>query len=381
MAYRKFRGDRLFDGYRFRGEAVLVTDDKGKILDILDEAADAESFTGILMPGLVNCHCHLELSGLLGKIPRGTGLVPFLLDVMRRRQEVEALTGAAMERAASGMLAEGIVAVGDICNTAATVALKAHSPLRYYNFIEVAGWLPQQAESRLQSARSLQQAFLDNGLRPAVLVPHAPYSVSQPLWKGLQESYRGQVVSMHNGEAPEEDLFFREGRGSFTQLYQGMGIDNSHFTPPGTSSLQATIGQLEEAAGILLVHNTFTPAEDIRLLEEKGLLRRTFFCTCIKANLYIENALPPLETLRRQGVAIVLGTDSLASNDRLSLFDEIAFIRSHFPAIPIAEILSWATINGAKALQMDGTLGSFEKGKVPGVVLWDEASGNGRRLI
>lgn len=99
---------------------------------------------------------------------------------------------------------------------------------------------------------------------------------------------------------------------------------------------------------------------------------QTFFCLCINANQYIENALPPIEMLRKNNCTIVLGTDSLASNWSLNILDEIKTIKQNFPAIALEEMLQWATINGAKALQMENDLGSFEKGKKPGVVLIDE---------
>ncbi|RYZ46146.1 MAG: hypothetical protein EOO14_24930 [Chitinophagaceae bacterium] len=96
---------------------------------------------------------------------------------------------------------------------------------------------------------------------------------------------------------------------------------------------------------------------------------QTFFCLCVNANQYIEASLPPVEMLRQQGCNLVLGSDSLASNWSLNILDEIQTIRQSFPGIPLEEILTWATSNGAKALGMESLLGSFEKGKRPGVVL------------
>jgi imidazolonepropionase-like amidohydrolase len=97
--------------------------------------------------------------------------------------------------------------------------------------------------------------------------------------------------------------------------------------------------------------------------------------------LYIENALPPIEMLRKNNCKIVLGTDSLASNWSLNILDEIKTIRKNFPEIPLAETLQWGTSNGAKALQMDDVLGSFERGKRPGVVLVNEKELAVKRII
>ena len=126
------------------------------------------------------------------------------------------------------------------------------------------------------------------------------------------------------------------------------------------------------------MHDTFTKQADIDFLNRVLKLRtpgsqpQTFFCLCVNANQYIEDALPPIELFRRNNCTIVLGTDSLASNWSLSILDEIKTIRKNLPKIPLEEILGWATINGAKALGMANALGSFEKGKRPGAVLLAE---------
>jgi cytosine/adenosine deaminase-related metal-dependent hydrolase len=155
-----------------------------------------------------------------------------------------------------------------------------------------------------------------------------------------------------------------------------MNIDNSHHRPTKKSSLQSYFPKLQVAEKIILVHNTFTSEEDVRYVNRESSIGnadtpqpQTFFCLCVNANRYIEDALPPVDLLRKNGCNIVLGTDSLASNWSLNILDEIETIRQNFPHIPLEELLGWATINGAKALGMDDFLGSFEKGKKPGVVL------------
>jgi cytosine/adenosine deaminase-related metal-dependent hydrolase len=157
-------------------------------------------------------------------------------------------------------------------------------------------------------------------------------------------------------------------------MYELMKIDNSHHQATKRSSLQSYFDKLEKADNAILVHNTFTKQEDIDYikLQTSNSKLQTFFCLCVNANKYIEDALPPIELLRKNNCEIILGTDSLASNWSLNILDEIKTIRKNFPSIPIAEILQWATSNGAKALQMDDQLGSFEKGKRPGIILINE---------
>jgi len=115
-----------------------------------------------------------------------------------------------------------------------------------------------------------------------------------------------------------------------------------------------------------LVHNVCTSREDLACLE--GRAAPVYFCLCPGANLYISQTLPDIPMLAQSGVPLVIGTDSLASNHQLSILEEIRHIRLHFSELPLENILSWATLNGAKALQADAILGSFEKGKKPGII-------------
>jgi cytosine/adenosine deaminase-related metal-dependent hydrolase len=105
------------------------------------------------------------------------------------------------------------------------------------------------------------------------------------------------------------------------------------------------------------------------------------YCICINANLYIENKVPPIDLLVKHNCHIVLGTDSYSSNWQLSIAKEIAAVQQYFPHIPLETILQWATINGAKALSWENNMGSFEKGKKPGVVLIDSVFEASKRII
>lgn len=399
MQYRKLGAPKIFDGYRFREGHVLVLDEKGMVVALVpveEAGSGVDFFEGILTPGLVNCHCHLELSHMKGRIPEKTGLVDFVFRVVTERSAGEEEILKAIAAAEEEMKRGGIVAVGDICNNTHTLLQKQKGNLLYYNFIEASGWLPSGATARFERAKAIYEAYVASGwpiiksgvpstsnsqlrVPSSSIVPHAPYSVSEELWQVIQPYFAGKVVSIHNQETKFEDEFFRQGTGDFTRLYELMKIDNSHHRPTHQSSLQSYFDRLQGAEKIILVHNTFTSKEDLLYVKgvtagvkEKNLRPLTFFCLCINANLYIENALPPVELLRKNGCNIVLGTDSLASNWSLSILDEISTLRKHFPHIPLDEMLRWATINGAEALGMKKKLGSFEKGKQPGVIIISE---------
>jgi len=214
------------------------------------------------------------------------------------------------------------------------------------------------------------------------IVPHAPYSVSENLWKQVQPFFEDKVVTIHNQETAFEDEFFLQGSGDLVRMYKMMKIDNSHHLPAKKSSLQSYFEKVKKVKNVLLVHNTFTKQADLDYIQLQTINHKpqTFFCLCPNANLYIENILPPIEMFRKNNCDIVLGTDSLASNWSLNILDEIKTILKNDTSIPLYEVLQWATINGARALQWDDELGSFEKGKKPGIVLIENDFSSSQRL-
>ena len=389
MDYRKLKAHKIFDGYKFIADSVLIVSKNGLIEELIpvENAGDGvENFNGILCPGLINCHCHLELSHMKGLIPENTGLVDFVFKVVTKRHHSEEEILHAIEDAESEMLNNGIVAIGDICNNELTIPQKQKENLLYYNFIEASGWLPSVSKMRFQRSINLLKEFSKLSTSSSI-VPHAAYSVSQNLWSEIQPHFENRTVTIHNQETAFEDEFFLRGKGDLTRMYEMMKIDNTHHQPTGRSSLQSYFDKLEKAKNSILVHNTFMKQEDIDYIKLKTHpdsyrdKLRTFICLCVNANKYIESAMPPVEMFRQNKCSIVLGTDSLASNWSLNILDEIKTIRKNFPLIPLEEILQWATINGAKALELDSQLGSFEKGKKPGVVLINEHNLSSNRLV
>jgi cytosine/adenosine deaminase-related metal-dependent hydrolase len=246
--------------------------------------------------------------------------------------------------------------------------------------------VPQIADARMSRALGVFEAYCQlstDHCKQISIVPHAPYSVSDNLWQLLQPYFQDKTISIHNQETSFEDELFIQGSGDFTRMYQLMNMDCSFFTPSGKSSLQTCFPKLKGAGNVLLVHNTFTKEKDVLYAKEQAELndQQLFFCLCVNANLYIENALPPVAMLLQNDCNLVLGTDSLASNQGLSIIDEMKTIQQHFDCITIEQLLQMATLNGAKALSMSDKLGSFEKGKQPGIVVIDETLKNVKRLL
>ncbi len=379
MNYRKFKADRIFDGYQFHQGKVLITDEDGVFDNIVPEEEAGENvqeLDGILAPGLINCHCHLELSHLKDVIPPHTGLIEFLCSVVTKRDFSPGVIQLAITAAEKEMYDNGIVAVGDIGNTADTAGVKRKSHIRWQNFVEVLSFTDEKAEENIAHYRKVAATFntvhgswiMDNRTS---LVPHAPYSISPKTFKLINQLTAGQIISIHNQEHPAEDELYKTGGGEYLKLFKIFGIGQSPFPVTGKSSIRSVLPYFNNGQTILLIHNTFMPEEDVIWANEyastNGL--KLVYCLCINANLYIENKVPPIDMLMKHNCHIVLGTDSYSSNWQLSIAKEIEAIRKHFPHIPEETILQWATINGAKALQWEKELGSFEKKKKPGISL------------
>jgi cytosine/adenosine deaminase-related metal-dependent hydrolase len=381
MGYRKFKADFIFNGTALlASHNILITNEKGVVENIVDEkdaGDDIETFSGIISPGFINCHCHLELSHMKGLIEERTGLVNFVLKVVTQRHFAEEEILDAINTAEDEMLHNGIVAVGDICNNTLTIAQKKQQRLAYYNFIETSGWLEDVAQTRFDKSFFFYKDFLNIDSNTA-LVPHAPYSVSEKLWELLQPFFNNKTVTIHNQETAFEDELFLQASGDFMRMYQLMKIENSKFKASGKSSLQTYFHKLKNAANVLLVHNTFSKQQDIEYAKETAHQnhQQLWWCVCPNANLYIENTLPDVEIFTANNCDMLIGTDSLASNHSLNILEEIKTLQKNFPSVSIQQLLQWATFNGATALNMQDVLGSFEKGKKPGVVLIDKIEDN-----
>lgn len=351
---------------------ILTLDDEGTILSIDSasehkaEPAGVEFYNGVLVPGFINCHCHLELSWTEGLISRHTGLPGFIeqLSCLSRPSQGEIFRAAV--KAEKQMLRQGIVACGDISNSKESFPLKKQQNIDYHTFIELMGLRSEEAQDRFTAAKALQkQAQEQYGTRASVTL-HAPYSVSSEL-SSLVANAGESRYSLHYQETESETECLHAVRGALYDMLKKKG-----YLPQGEAFMPVqypldTLRHFQTGTSLLLVHNTFITQAEIKALSEN--FDSYAMILCPKANLYIENKLPPITQMYHQNQPIALGTDSLASNDSLSILDEIKTIHEHDPDIPFETLLQWATKNGAKALGKDAKLGSFEKGKQPGINL------------
>ncbi|GEM68264.1 chlorohydrolase [Sphingobacterium mizutaii NBRC 14946 = DSM 11724] len=348
---------------------VVAMDDQGIVKGVfnpgeIDENL-VEQFKGALIPGFVNAHCHLELSHLLGVVPRSTGLPSFLSAVINERGNHESKLEAAMEEADKMMYDNGIQAVGDHVNSAVTAKIKENSPIKYHTFVEVMAANKEDVVTRIDNAKEIEFHF---DYKHSSITPHAPYSGSKFLFKTLKKAIsEDNIISIHNQESDEENKLFRYKKGEFLEFFKKMDMVLEDFKAQARNSLQSFLPYIPSKNKLILVHNTYTSIKDLDFVDRMG--RSVYFCFCPKANLYIEDRIPKIDNFLLGGHDIVIGTDSLASNDTLDILEELKVIHKEFPDLDFNETIKWATLNGAKALNLESELGSLEVGKKPGLVL------------
>lgn len=354
--------------------AVVITDDAGKILAIesrdLHDPASIEILRGILTPGFVNTHCHLELSHMKGKVNTGTGLIPFITGVVTQRNASAEIIADAIEKAEQEMLEGGIVALGDISNAPDTFATKAKGRMRYHTFLELFDFLQDAAAEKTFSDGSAVFDQLEIAPGSAgTFVPHAPYSVSKTLFEKINSVNpdANVTVSIHNQETPPEQALFLHKKGAFLDFYSKFGISLDQFEATGQPSIYYALANMNPANRSIFVHNTLTTSSDIEAAQAWS--QHVYWATCPNANLYIENSLPNYAAFLEKQARVTIGTDSLTSNWQLSVLEELKTIARYQSYVPFATLLRWATLNGAQALGFDDTLGSLEVGKTPGIVL------------
>ncbi len=350
-----------------------MVDGNNRIADVLPSNAldlpeSVEKYEGIICPGFVNAHCHLELSHMKGVLPEGTGLDGFIGGIVAQREaEWDALQQAQIA-ADNAMWEAGIQAVGDICNNDSTIETKRKSRLRYHSFIELLGINPSSAELTMQRGIDLAESYREKNLAASV-VPHASYSVSAKLLNLISEyaSRNGTPISIHNQETKSEDEMFVQGTGSLLEKLRSLGIPMQFFEPTKQTALRSILPLLPQSKPILFVHNTFTTVDEMAWANANN--NALLWCTCPSANLYIEGLVPDVAKWLKCGSTICIGTDSLASNHQLSILEELRLLAQHCPTISFDNLLQIATLNGARALGLEKETGTLEKSKMPGVVL------------
>lgn len=335
---------------------------------------------GAVIPGFVNAHCHSELSHLHRKFRKGTGMAGFIDQINELRDWAGRETKQALVRKwMDKMWEDGVTAMADISNDDSSFIVKASHPMYTRTFLEVFGSEPEMCEGVMKDVSALQSVAADAGI-DAAPTPHSCYTMSPQLLTasaaaGLAEGF----LSYHSQESQEEEELLRTGTGAMYENRKRSGMS----TPPvtGESSLRYFIDRLAAARPapydehILLVHNVCLSQDDIDVALRA--FNNVFWAVCPLSNIFIHNALPPIPLMRRNGLQIAVGTDSLSSNDDLDMIKEILCLHTNYPEVPMNEIFRWACLNGARFLGKEEIYGSLTVGKRPGIVLVSDMDASG----
>jgi aminodeoxyfutalosine deaminase len=240
-----------------------------------------------------------------------------------------------------------------------TLLIKKLQKIHYHTFVECFGLDENYALSIIENAKLIKNEFEKYATSSVVL--HAPYSITEKLIDEVKKESKHKIVTIHNQETKSENELFEKGIGSMKDFFTNAFPKTPEWNATNKSSLQNYFSHFSNFNNSILVHNTFTSIEDIDFA--KSIDTNTFWCLCPNANLYIEYTLPNAELLYNENCEVVFGTDSLASNYALNIYEEMKIIQQHFPLIPFEKLLQSITSVGAKALGIDDQFGSFEVGK------------------
>jgi aminodeoxyfutalosine deaminase len=314
---------------------------------------------GVLLPGLVNAHCHLELSHLAAArehAHRGfVAWVEALVDLRSRADPAAARAGT--QAAIRELTVTGTVAVGDVSNALGHLDMLDGSGLAAVVFYELLAWDPERAEAVLAEARGRVAESARRGVRtPVRLAAHAPHSVSPPLLEALARE--GGPAAIHLAESEAEQRFLDRGDPEWSAFLARRGQGHVSFAPPRTTPVRYLDGLGALPTGLVAAHCVHVDGDDRALLARRGV----FVAVCPRSNRALGVGIPPVPEMLAAGVEVCLGTDSLASVESLDLLQEAAALRREFPSLAPAAIVRMATLTGARALGRSD-LGAIAPGK------------------
>ena len=367
----------LGDGAPILDGAVVIGDraeilDAGRAGEILPKHSGVaiERVRGAVLPGLVNAHTHLELSALRGRVPGGSGFVPWVEQMIGVRSELRPEDdGAAVERAVDELVGCGTVAVGEVTNSLAAVRALARARIVGCVFHEVFGVEREPLERRVAGLAAMVAERV--GTWPTAelaysATPHTLYTTHPDVVRRLLAAARerGNRASVHVAEHPAERRFLEKGDGPVAEWYEArLKLRRDLLEWPGESPIAFADALGALAPDVLAVHLTDALPAELDLVARRGAT----VVLCPRSNLHIETRLPPLLAFRAAGIAPALGTDSLASNASLDVLYEARALHDRFPAVPASDLVGMATWAGARALGRTD-VGRIARGARPGLI-------------
>ena len=311
---------------------------------------------GLLMPGLVNAHTHVELSFLAGKVPPAGDFVGWLegLVALRPDHDKGAAKRAAVN-AATDMAQCGTALVGDITNTGRARSLLLGAGLSVVSFYEALG--PVRAEPPDESLE-----WIDGLLDACAIAAHAPYSIPVTRMEALAKRSEQLPFCLHLAESKAEMEFFSgeglEGQ-KLEHFLEARGLLKKDLGDLGSTPIKHLLELGALGPGTMAVHGVQLAGDDLELFAGSG----ASLCVCPRSNLGLTGKIAPVARLAALGVNLALGTDSLASAPDLGIGAEMAELCRLEPGLSPETVLSMATLGGASALGLVGHFGSIDPGK------------------
>jgi cytosine/adenosine deaminase-related metal-dependent hydrolase len=312
-----------------------------------------------LLPGLINAHCHLDYTDMVGQLWPSRSFLHWL-------DQIVALKGTwdledylrSWRRGESLLLKNGVTTVADMEAVAANLLLAHTSPLRIWSFLEMINI----GRERETAALLTQADFATRRIRPRGgygLCPHSLYTASSGLIRkaATKCQARNWPMTIHLAESREEWEMFRRKRGAMFERFQSVGRKMTDCNGQTPTQALARLGVLRQSP--LIAHANYVTDEDIALLAR----HRVSIVHCPKCHAYFGHHQFPVEKFLAKGVNVCLGTDSLASNDALDLFAEMRALWKAHPRLHPETLLKMATENGARALQQEQNCGTLEAGR------------------
>lgn len=317
-----------------------------------DRTPDIDFGNAAIIPGLVNAHTHLDLTGAKGRIPFSGNFTAWLKGVIEyRRSRTAEQIRTDIREGINQCLVAGTTLVGDVSAGGASWPLLAASPLRAVVYYELIGLAKIRAEQAWADFLRWKDSIQPTAMcRPGVS-PHAPYSVHRCLFEIAAAS--GLPVAVHLAEVVAERELLEHRRGEMREFLSDVGAwDASGLTDNWAEVLDA----LSPAQSMSLIHGNYVAATD-------PIPPHATIVYCPRTNAAFEHLAHPFRSLVTRDIRVAIGTDSLASNPDLSVLSETRFIYRRFPDYPGAMLLRMATLSGAEALGWADETGSLEPRK------------------
>jgi aminodeoxyfutalosine deaminase len=331
-----------------------------------DGAREVDLGDVAVLPGLVNAHTHLELSYLRDEVPPASQFVTWIrgvIDARRKRPDsASAEILSAVELAIAESAASGTALVGDISNTLVTFGPLTRSPLAAVVFYELIRFRAVDPDGIVDQAVQTIGALTPTERVRVSLAAHAPYSVAPLVLRAIRRAVDRDPFapcSIHLSESAEEVEFIRDGGGAWRALLEEIGSWDPAWVAPGGTPVEFLDASGFLQGHVLAVHGVQMTPTDLERLAARG----TTVVTCPRSNGHTGAGAPPIGEFYASGVAVAIGTDSLASAPDLNVFAELATMRALAPTVPAAALLESATRQGARALGFDADFGTIEPGK------------------